>query len=214
MKKILITGAGGYIGSVLVPYLLARGLKVYALDRFYFGKTLNQHKNLKIIINDVRSINKNYFKNIDCVIDLVAISNDPAGEIFSKETDQINFKARLKNCKTAKAMKVKKYILPSSCSVYGFQKKIVDEETRPFPISRYASANLEAEKKVLALANNNFSVTVVRQATVFGYSPRMRLDLVINSMIYDSIKLKTIFVTGDGSQARPFVHVKDVCRFL
>ena len=214
MNNILVTGAGGYIGSILVPYLLRKGFRVNALDRYFFGSTLKKHKNLKLIIEDIRSINKKYFKNIDVVIDLVAISNDPAGEIFSKETNQINFKCRVNNCKIAKMMGIKRYILPSTCSVYGYQKNTVNENSKTTPISNYAIANLEAENKVLKLADKNFSVTVVRQATVFGYSPRMRFDLVINSMIYDAIKLNTIFVSGDGKQIRPFIHVKDVCRFF
>ena len=102
IKKILVTGAGGYIGSVLVPSLLKKGYKVVAIDRFFFGNYLKPNKNLIFLNEDIRNINSKNFKNIHAVIDLAAISNDPSGEKFKQQTYEINFEARVKNAKMAK----------------------------------------------------------------------------------------------------------------
>ena len=185
--NILVTGAGGYIGTTLVPMLLAEGHCVTAVDRFFFGEELlAEHPSLGLVRQDCRRLESDLFHNIDAVIDLVAISNDPSGELFGDVTYQINHEARVSCAKLAKDNGVKRYILPSSCSIYGFQAEgvIADEDSPTNPLTNYAKANLLAEEGVLPLADENFCVVVLRQSTVYGYSPRMRFDLAINGMTY------------------------------
>ncbi len=212
MKTILVTGAGGYIGSVLVPMLLRKKYHVIAIDKFFFGDTLKKNRNLKLINKDCRDITPKDFTNVFAVIDLVAISNDPSGEQFKKLTWNVNFVSRYNTAKLAKKYGVKRYILPSSCSIYGFQKKIVDEKSKVNPLTTYAKANLEAEKKIIPLGNRDFCVTVIRQATIFGLSNRMRFDLAINGMTEGAYKNNYLPIMRDGNQMRPLCHVKDTCR--
>lgn len=211
MQTVLVTGAGGYIGSVLVPKLLDRGYEVRALDRFFFGEEkLQPHPNLTIMKDDARRMKPEYLAGVDAVVDLVAISNDPSGELFSEATYQINYEARLNTATLAKKLGVSRYILPSSCSIYGFVgEEIVDETSSTNPLTTYAKANEKAEQGVLPLADSDFTVVVMRQATVFGYSPRMRFDLAINGMTLGAFKNGVIPLMRDGSQWRPMVHVQD-----
>ncbi len=210
MKTVLVTGAGGYIGSVLVPKLLSKGYKVKAVDRYFFGEDkLDKHENLVLIQEDTRRLKEEVFANVDFVIDLVAISNDPSGELFEEATWQINHVSRVRTANIAKKMGVKRYILPSSCSIYGFQDEQVDETATTNPLTVYAKANEKAEAGVFCLADDSFCVTVMRQSTVFGYAPRMRLDLAINGMTYGAWKTKKLPLMRDGKQYRPMVHVQD-----
>ncbi|HHG74897.1 MAG TPA: NAD-dependent epimerase/dehydratase family protein [Persephonella sp.] len=210
METVLVTGAGGYIGTVLVPKLLNKGYYVKAVDRYFFGKEkLPQHQNLEIIKEDTRKLPEQIFENVNYVIDLVAVSNDPSGELFNKATWQINYRSRVRTAYLSKKYGIKRYILPSSCSIYGFQEEIVDETSKTNPLTTYAKANEKAEQEVLPLADENFVVTVIRQSTVFGYSPRMRFDLAINGMTYGAWKTGKLPLMRDGTQYRPMVHVQD-----
>ena len=211
-KKIIITGAGGYIGTTLTPFLLKNGYKIKAIDRFFFGDNyLPKHSNLEIVREDIRKLKDKHFKDAYAIIDLAAISNDVSGERYAKETLQINYKARVNNAKLAKKNGLKRYIFPSSCSNYGKIKKsqIADETFLVNPLTNYSKANSLAEKAILALSDSKFTVTVLRQGTVYGYSPKMRFDLVINRMTYDSWKNKKLLIMKNGSQRRPTLHIKD-----
>ncbi|MBQ4849023.1 NAD(P)-dependent oxidoreductase [Pseudoalteromonas sp. MMG012] len=214
MKKILITGASGYVGSVLVRLLLEKNYAVVAVDRFFFGDRLPEHTNLTKIKTDSRLLTSDLFKGINTVIDLVALSNDPSGELFKDITFEINHKSRSKTAKLAKACGVKQYILPSSCSIYGFQDVQVNEESKTNALTTYAIANEKAEFDVLALADDSFCVTVLRQATLFGYSPRMRFDLAINGMTLGAFKNGRLPLMRDGKQVRPMLHVKDTSELM
>lgn len=212
---VLVTGAGGYIGTTLVPMLLADGYRVRALDRFFFGRELlPDHAHLEVVQEDARQVKSEHLKSIDYVIDLVAISNDPSGELFKQETFAINRDARVMTAKLAKAAGVKRYILPSSCSIYGFQapEVIADETTKTNPLTTYANANEMAEQAVLPLASDDFVCVVIRQATVYGFSPRMRFDLAINGMTFGAWKTGVLPLMRDGTQWRPMIHVKDTAR--
>lgn len=208
---VLITGGAGYIGSVLTSHLLTQNYKVTVIDCFYFGQeTLPVHPKLTCVQQDSRTICQEQLEGIDILIDLAAMSNDPCGEAFESLTWEVNHLARVRTANLAKQSGVKHYILPSSCSVYGYQKKIVDENSPTMPLTTYAKANLKAEEDIIPLGTNDFCVTALRLSTVFGYSPRMRLDLVVNSMTYNAWKLGEIVVHGGGTQYRPLVHTKDV----
>jgi len=214
--KVLVTGAGGYIGSILIPLLLEKDYEVVALDRFFFGreKLPEAKDNFNVIEGDIRSIDETIFKSVDAVIDLAALSNDPTGELDVVKTYSINHLGRLRIATLAKTAGVKKYILPSSCSIYGFQDGVVDGTSKINPLTAYAKANYMAEKDILQIADNSFCVTILRQATVYGLSPRMRFDLAINGMVRGFFKNGKIPILRDGTQWRPFVYVKDTCRAM
>ena len=214
--KVLVTGGGGYIGSVLVQMLLERGYKVKCLDRFFFGvETLSDvagDPNLEIVKDDIRWFDPTLLRDVDAVMDLAALSNDPSGELDPTKTMEINYKGRVRVAKLSKKYGVERYILASSCSVYGFQDEVVDENSPTNPLTTYAKANVLAERETLLLNDDNFSVTVLRQATVYGLSPRMRFDLAINGMVLGFYKHGKIPIMRDGTQWRPFVHIRDTAR--
>lgn len=214
-KNILVAGGGGYLGSVLVPLLLVRGYRVTVLDRFFFGKeTLAmcaKNENCQLIEGDTRWFSKDILKNIYAVIDLAALSNDPLSELNPELTLDINFRARVRTAELAKEMRVQKYILASSCSVYGFQEGLLDETAKTLPLTTYAKANVLAEQGLLPLCGDRFTVTVLRQGTLYGFSPRMRFDIVINTMVLSLFQHGKINISG-GKQWRPLLHVEDSAR--
>ena len=215
MSKVMVTGAGGYIGTQLVRDLVKAGHEVTAVDRFFFGKEpLSEfigNKQVTIKQKDIRDLDKNDFKGHDAVCDLACLSNDPAGEIDPQLTYQINRDGRIHVAKTAKEAGVSKYIISSSCSVYGKgEEPLLVETSKTNPISIYAKSTLEAEQENLSIADNNFSVTSLRNATVFGLSTRMRFDLVVNLMTLSAFQKGRIIVMGGGLQWRPLVHLSDV----
>ena len=213
--KVLVTGAGGYIGTTLVPRLIAADHDVKAVDRFFFGRhLLPEGERLEILAEDNRKLTREHFEGVDAVIDLAAISNDPSGELFQEATWEINRDSRVRNARFAKEAGARRYILPSSCSIYGFQEEgvVADETSGTNPLTVYARANEMAEKGVLPLADENFCVVALRQATVYGLSPRMRFDLAINGMTFGAWKTGRLPLMRDGTQWRPMVHVRDTAR--
>jgi len=217
MKKILVTGAGGYIGTQLVRDLVKAGEEVTAVDRFFFGKeTLDEFANnskVNIVQKDIRDLTEKDFENHDAVCDLACLSNDPTGEIDPELTYSINRDGRIHVAKTSKSAGVKNYLISSSCSVYGQGEELkLTENSRTNPISVYAKSTLEAEQANLELADDNFIVTSLRNATVFGLSKRMRFDLVINLMTLTAYQKGRIFVMGGGEQWRPLIHISDVTK--
>ncbi len=212
MAHILVTGGSGYIGTCLVPRLLDLGHRVRVIDRLFFGDgLLPVHPRLDIIQEDARYIGPQHLQGIDVVIDLVAISNDPSGEFFQQATRDINHLARVRTARMARQAGCRRYILPSSCSIYGFLPDgvIATEQTPPNPLTTYAHSNAAAEHDVLDLADSRFCVVVLRQATVFGVAPRMRFDLAINGMTYGAWKTGRLPLMRDGTQSRPMLHVRD-----
>ncbi len=217
MTHVLVTGGNGYIGCLLVDQLLDAGHEVSVVDWMVFGEhPLRVHKGnpkFRLIRQDVRKIAPRILSGVDVICDLAALSNDPSGDLDEELTREINFHARARLGRIAKAVGVKRYILASSCSVYGVNGGEVADETSPLsPQTAYAECNQKSEQALFALSDRDFSVTAFRNATVFGLSRRMRFDLVVNIMTLAAVRDGRLEIHGDGRQHRPFVHVQDVGR--
>ncbi|MEO0294425.1 MAG: SDR family oxidoreductase, partial [candidate division WOR-3 bacterium] len=218
-KKILLIGGAGYIGSVLTRMLLKKGYFVKVFDNLLYGDIGLRgikSKNFQFLKGDITNISDivEAIKDIDTIIHLGAIVGDPASKIKPRETLEINYFSTKTIGEIAKYLGVRKFIFASSCSVYGYKKTTCNEETEPNPLSLYAETKLLSEKALLELKDNGFSPIILRFATAFGYSPRMRFDLVVNLLIAKAIKEKRITVYGDGKQIRPFIHIKDISRAI
>ena len=220
-ERVIVTGGAGYLGNVLVPLLLEAGKKVTVVDSLYFGKEhlekylSNPHFSLiEMDVSHHENI-PSLFKDVETVIHLAGLSNDPSGDLDPNLTIQTNFLATLSLARRAKAEGVKKFIFISSCSVYGASgAHHLDEQSEVGPVTLYALSKLQCENELLPLADSKFSVTALRFATLFGYSPRMRFDLAVNVMTKRALQGKSIILNGDGVQYRPFLHVKDASRAI
>lgn len=216
--RVLVTGGAGYIGSVLVRMLLDAGYDVICLDRMFFGiepiQELINNPSFKLVKDDIRWFNPDILKGVDVVVDLAALSNDPTGELDPMKTYDINYLGRIRVARLSKEHGVHRYIFASTCSVYGFQEKVVDEASPLNPLTTYAKSAMLAEIDILPLASRDFIVTILRFATAYGLSHRMRFDLVVNAMTLSLYRHGLITVEGDGQQKRPLVHVRDICRAI
>ena len=209
-QKILIIGGGGYIGSTLIPELVKNEYYVRCFDRFTSSDTfskLKSNKNTEVIIGDVRDIALENFFGVDTVIDLVSLTKN-LDEVQEEEIVQINKNARQKIIEMSKQSEVSQYIRISSSNVYEGNLKKNNEEETPNPRTLYAKINLELDKYAISLNTSKFSVTILRLASIFGDSVRMRWDQSINSMLKE-LHLKGKIEVKSKSSKRPFLHIKD-----
>lgn len=207
--RVLVTGACGYKGSVLVPKLLNTGHSVVALDTQWFGNYLPQHKNLTVLKLDVRNTDDIDLAGIDGIIHLASIANDPCGDLNPKLTWEVSALATMQLADKAKRAGVKHFVYASSGSVYGVKDDAqVTEDLSLEPISEYNKTKMVAERVILSY-QNDMTVQVVRPATVCGLSPRMRLDVSVNMLTMQALKNGKITVFG-GDQARPNIHIDDI----
>ena len=214
MKKlqILVIGGGGYIGSKLIMELINNEFNVRCFDRFSSSETLSKlNKNVEIVIGDIRNIESKNFFEINTVIDLAALTKDLDGK--EKEIIEINKNARKKIIEISKLNGVSHYIRISSSNVYAGNKSENSEKVIPNPQTLYAKINLELDNHAIALNTKKFTVTVLRLASIFGDSLRMRWDQSINNMVKELCNNGKIEVKSKNSQ-RPFLHIDDVIRAI
>jgi nucleoside-diphosphate-sugar epimerase len=218
--NVLVTGNKGYIGTIMVPMLQAKGYKVTGLDSDIFdGCVFGDESicggipNIPYIKKDVRDVTPSDLKGIDSVIHLCALSNDPLGYFNPEMTLEINYKASVKLARLAKKTGVKRYLFSSSCSVYGAAgEDIVNEESKPNPVTPYGISKLRTEKEISKLADANFCPTFLRSATAYGVSPMLRFDLVLNNLVAWAYTTGTVLLKSDGTAWRPIVHIEDISR--
>lgn len=208
-KKILITGACGYVGTVLTNKLLEEGHSIIGVDTMWFGNYLTQNSNLQLIQSDVRDVDNIQMDRVDTIIHLANIANDPAGDLNSKLTWEVNALASKLLIEKAIENNVKQFIFASSGSVYGVKDEDqVTEDLSLVPISDYNKTKMVSERVFLSY-KDFIALQIIRPATVCGYSPRMRLDLSVNMLTMQALKNKKITVFG-GNQTRPNIHLKDM----
>ena len=216
--RILVTGGAGYVGSALVPELLQKGYNVTVYDLYFYGDVfshLNDNPNLTQIKADIRDKKKflEATKDVDAIIHLACISNDPSFELDSGLGKSINYDAFYNLLEAAKINGVRRFIYASTSSVYGVKKeKDVVEDAICEPLTDYSKYKLECEKLLLDFGKNSeFEHVIVRPATVCGYAPRLRLDLVVNILTINALINKKIKIFG-GEQLRPNININDMVR--
>ena len=210
---ILVTGGAGYIGSVLVKKLADTGEKVRVFDKLYFGdEALNGYKDkIELIAGDVRQFKPELLDGVKCVMHLGSLSNDPTAEFDPKANHAINFEGTMRVAEACKKKGVKRFTFASSCAVYGFHlDDIADEKFPTNPQSEYSQSKLDAEVGLKSLLDSSFCPVVIRQATVYGFSGRMRYDLVVNTMTMDAFEKGRIHVYCAGDNWRPLVDIRDI----
>src|SRR3989441_5047126 len=207
--KILVTGACGYKGTILVPKLLAAGHEVVGFDIMWFGNFLQPHPSLRIVKGDVRNIDEIPFDGVDAILHLSSVANDPCGDLDPKLTWEISCLATMQLADRAARRGIRRFIYASSASVYGIKEEpLVTEDLELLPISDYNKTKMVAERVLLSYSDQ-MSVQIIRPATVCGYSPRMRLDVSVNMLTMQALTREHITVFG-GSQMRPNIHIDDI----
>lgn len=213
--RVLLTGHKGYIGSVLTPLLLEHGHEVVGLDTDWFRRcdfggappsVLEQRK-------DIRDVEYADLEGFDAVIHLAALSNDPLGDLRPSLTYDINFHASVRLAELAREAGVRRFLFSSSCSTYGAAgDDLVDENAEFNPVTPYGKSKVMVERELTRLARDDFSPTFLRNATAYGYSPRIRFDLVLNNLVAWAYTTGWVHLKSDGSPWRPVVHVEDIAR--
>jgi len=215
VKRVLITGHNGYIGSVMVPHFQQAGLEVIGLDTGYFDEcTLMPHQyELPAIRKDIRNLVPNDLKGCDAIVHLAALSNDPIGNLVAGWTEEINCRASIQLAELAKDAGIKRYLFSSSCIMYGMSTASVVTEDSPLdPKTEYARSKVIAEQGISKLADDHFSPSFLRNGTIYGISPRMRFDTVLNDLVGTAVTTKQVKLFSDGKPWRPVIHVQDVAR--
>ena len=207
--KVLVTGGGGYKGHVLIPKLLALGYEVICFDTFWFGCNHKEHNNLHLIKGDVRNVDSIPLDNVDAIIHLASIANDPCSDLNPKLTWEVSALATMRLADKAYRANIKHFIYASSGSVYGVkEEEKVTEDLELLPISEYNKTKMVAERVLLSY-QDKMNVQILRPATVCGISKRMRLDVAVNLLTMQALSKSKITVLG-GTQVRPNVHIDDI----
>lgn len=216
---VLITGNTGYIGMVMVRCFKKASYGTVGLDSDLYRKSFfffpgDDAKPEKQIIKDIRHVSGEDLEGVDAVIHLAGLSNDPLGELNPGLTDEINRASTVRLARLAKSRGVKAFIFASSCSIYGISSAdfAIGENGELRPLTAYAKAKVAAELGVAELADDNFHPVFMRNATVYGLSPKMRLDLVVNNLAAWAYLKNEIAIMSDGTPWRPIVHIEDLCR--
>jgi len=219
MAKVLVAGAGGYLGIPLCEKLIERDHSLIALDRFFFGRDrldeIACNERAAVIVEDIRDFDPEILTGVDVVVDLAGLSNDASAEIDPELTRLINCGGGIRLARLAKEAGVRRYVYSSSASVYGHgvhERLTENDECRPQTL--YAESKLRVEEALVKLAGPEFETVIFRNSTVFGLAPRMRFDLAVNIMTLRAWKERVIYVMGSGEQWRPFVHINDVVQAL
>lgn len=217
--NVLVTGGGGYVGLELCRQLLERGDSVRVLDRFFFGSDALRAQadrsdgRLTFIAGDVRDIDERWLDDVDAVSHLAGLSNDPTAEYNPDANWQMNAVATERLGEACKRRGISRFVFGSSASLYdGIGPGMFDERTEVKPRGAYSISKKYAEDALLALAGDDFAPTILRQGTVYGWSARMRFDLVVNTFLKDAVTVGKLYLHGGGWQWRPLVDVSDVAR--
>ncbi len=214
-KNVLVTGSEGYIGSVLMPMLLEAGWHATGLDCCYYAHGNldgSYSENWPVVRKDIRDLTPADFENFDAVVHLAALSNDPLGKLDETLTMEVNFLASEHLAQAAKSAGAKRFVYASSCSLYGAADRILTEDDPANPQTAYGRSKIMTENALTGLADTHFCPVFLRNATAFGLSPRMRFDIVVNSLTGYAHTTNNIRILGDGTPWRPLVHVRDICR--
>ncbi|NEP58297.1 MAG: SDR family oxidoreductase [Symploca sp. SIO2G7] len=213
--RVLVTGHKGYIGTVLVPMLLAQGHEVVGFDsdlytNSTFGEGIQEISDIK---KDIRDVEASDLEGFEAVLHLAGLSNDPLGNLNPNLTYDINHLASVRLAELAKQVGVSRFIFSSSCSNYGAGgEDWLTEESSFNPVTPYGISKVRTEQDVTKLADDNFSPTFLRNATAFGVSPRLRFDLVLNNLVAWAFTTGKVYIKSDGSPWRPIVHIEDISR--
>ena len=209
--KVLITGQNGYVGRVLTNLLLKNEYDVLGCDINYFPAAFdNDLHEISNVTSDIRDITEKDLKRVDVVMHLAGLSNDPLGELNSKLTHEINYLSTVRLAKISKQAGVQKFIFSSSCSTYGKNLTFANENSDLDPLTEYAKSKVKSESEILALKDEEFCPTVLRNATVYGNSPSLRLDLVVNNLTASAFLTGKVKLLSDGTAWRPQLHVEDM----